>query len=178
MTLSVVPFFSSLKQLLTQPWFWMVFLLAGVIGTIRGLVWLDWWSLLPVGLFVMGSLLGYWLIMAHEQWIPAIIRNMPTLDDSDTGAVAVLRSPLMFILLPILGTFLLFLPNSMLGLGVFWGILGWYASEAWPLVQGKPEWMSRYFPHLTSLQTEPIYLGVLWGFLSFCGLFALILAIL
>lgn len=105
----------------------------------------------------------------------SVLRNVPTLDENDVSAIAVLRSPLMLLLLPILGTFLLFLPESAIGLGVFWGVLLWYASEAWQLLRAQPEWLAKYFPGQSSLQSEPMYLGVLWGFLGFSVIFALVL---
>lgn len=159
----------SLRTLVT-PTFWIVLLVATAMMFIRKL--LDW-PILPLDFtwvgqvirFEIGAALGIFLISAHQTWLSFVLSLLPGTQEEDTGAVDTLRSPVMFLVLPVVIFLLVLTPPAWIGLGVLWAIATWYALEAWALLQNQPEVLARYFPQLQQVQQDAVYHVVVWTYL-------------
>ncbi len=124
-------------------------------------------ALISVGLFILGSILGLVLISTAPRWIRQLLQRIPWELVNDASAVATLRSPVMLLVIPILGILLLMSNSASLGLGAFWGVWSWYAHQVLQILTGNPSLTQQYFPFLPAGVTDQFYRSLLFGFLFF-----------
>ncbi len=79
-----------------------------------------------------------------------------------------LRQGILFLILPILGIFVVSSSRAPLGLGFLWGISAWYALEAWQILQKNESLRTAYFPAHDYLDENTRY--ILWGFCIYAAL--------
>lgn len=148
---------TSWRTVWAGPFRWIV-LGAGVLGVLRysEFFWQQEWlnAVLYPGLFWLGAstaalfwTLSPWWLGQLQHW---------GLRFSTRPDYSPLRTPLLFLVLPVLGVFLVSSSRAPFGLGFLWSLSVWYAFEAWRLYQGDPSLIQSYFTNQQQLRAEGI----------------------
>lgn len=112
----------------------------------------DWWQLLLFyGAFILGSLLAPMIFIGEQVWLPRFI-SLLNLDSK--ASYSALRNSILFLVLPILGLFLVSSSRAPIGLGFLLSISLWYAWEAVELLRGNRPLFQQYFGNRYQVLTE------------------------
>lgn len=168
---------------IAQPIFWVFFLGILLIGFFRYFEFTRLDTLIPLVLLLAGYFVGTTLMETHQFWLSWLINKMPGTKAEDVQGIAALRSPMLFLALPVLGILLVTSNSAALGLGAYWGVWSWYALEAWAILHGNQAVKSQYFPNSNAMTLEHVqdvrmYNSVLVGFLLFGAAWGAVIAFL
>ena len=174
---------AGLLTLLARPTFWLFLLGAVGIAFVRFFELAQVWSLLPIGLLLLGYISGSVLMQTRHIWLACLFKIIPGAKVGDEDSIAALRSPIIFLALPILGILIFTSNSAALGLGAYWGVWAWYAQDSWSILQGNTEMNQQYFSavspeSLGRIRNDQLYTAVLAGFLLFGAAWGLAIAFL
>jgi len=116
-----------------------------------------------IGLFLLGVFIAPFIFLMEPRWKQLLVNKFSL---ELPGEKSPLRTGIIFILLPVLGIFIVTSSLSPIGLGFVWGVTAWYLTEVWqilnipeiltqkrllvPLTQTGENFWRAYFP------TQPI----------------------
>lgn len=119
-------------------------------------------------MFVIGVLIAPFTFLMESRWKPFLVNRFSL---QLPGQSSPLRTGILFVVLPILGVFVITSSRAPIGLGFLWGISLWYAMEAWWMLQGNQTLWQAYFrtQEMGDSQTTTL----LWGFCLYAVLLSL-----
>lgn len=121
----------------------------------------DWLAFaLNLLLFTLGVLIAPFIFLTETTWKTYLEKQFQLHFGNQESP---LRNGILFVLLPVLGIFVLTSSRSPIGLGFLWGISAWYAGEVWQMMQSNTELLQAYFPSSKQRAELPLQY-IFWGY--------------
>ncbi len=111
-------------------------------------------------LFIVGVLIAPFAFLTETSWKKILEQKFELHFGQQESP---LRTGILFILLPILGVFVLTSSRAPIGLGFLWGISAWYAGEVWQMLKGRTDLVNAYFSSPEQQASLPLR-NIFWGY--------------